>query len=240
MKNWHIVYLSFESGKTGRDYIGKHSTKNLLDGYLGSYKDLSFNPESKIILGYYKSAKAAITAEIQWQKVFRVVEDPKFANKSYQTSDGFDTTGYKFSDDHSKKLSEKVSGEGNPMFGRCGDLAPATKMRWYYDPVTKTECYLQSCPQGYLPGRPSMSDLEKVKVRLKDRVCASGPQNGMYGVDASGEKNGNCKIKKDQVPQIVSLTQSGQFTMKEIAAMYGVSYGTIRRVVNDPNYWCNR
>lgn len=228
MKNWHIVYLSFESRQTGRDYIGKHSTKNLHDGYLGSYHDLSFNPESRIILGYYKSAQAAVIAEIQWQRVFRVVENPQFANKSYQTSEGFDTTGYKFSDDHSKKLSEKVSGEGNPMFGRCGNLAPSTNMRWYYDPVTGNECYSQSCPQGYLPGRPSMSDPEKVYKRLKNRVCASG------------EKNGRCKLQKDQVPKIVSMKQSGQFTIRELATMYGVSYSTIRRVVNDPDYWCNR
>jgi hypothetical protein len=32
---------------------------------------------------------------MQWQKVFNVVEDPQFANRSFQTSKGFDTTGRK-------------------------------------------------------------------------------------------------------------------------------------------------
>lgn len=212
MKNWHVVYLSFESGQTGRDYIGKHSTKNLHDGYLGSYRDPSFSPDSRIILGYYKTAKAAVTAEIQWQKVFQVATDPQFSNQVYQTSSKFDA-------------------------GHLG---------WCYHPETNQEVYLEGCPEGYLLGRPSMKDPEKVEARLKNRVCASGPKNGMFGKtffnggSTAGEKNGRCKIQKDQVPKIVSMNQSGQFTIRELATMYGVSYSTIRRVVNDPNYWCNQ
>jgi hypothetical protein len=206
MTNWHIVYLSFESKQTGRDYIGKHTTKNLHDGYLGSYYDSLFSPDSRIILGYYKTAKAAVIAEIQWQKVFQVATDPQFANQVYQTSSKFD----------------------------------AGHLRWYYDPETNQEVYLESCPEGYLLGRPSMKDPEKVEARLKNRVCASGPKNGMYGKSNSGEKNGRCKIKKNQVPQILTMKQSKQFTVQEIATMFGVSPVTIRRVTNNPNYWCNR
>jgi hypothetical protein len=91
----HIVYLSYEEGKNGRSYIGKHSTLDLHDGYLGSYKDAEFSPVGKIVLGYYKSAESAIAAEIQWQRVFDVVQDSSFANRAFQTSTGWDTTGRK-------------------------------------------------------------------------------------------------------------------------------------------------
>jgi len=90
---WHIVYLSYESKPGGRNYIGKHSTENIYDRYLGSFSDSSFCPDSRIILGVFNSSESAVEAEIQWQRVFRVVSNPDFANKSYQTSNKFDTTG---------------------------------------------------------------------------------------------------------------------------------------------------
>jgi hypothetical protein len=88
-KMFHTVYLSFEDGTIGRDYIGKHSTENPYDEYLGSYKDSTFNPTGKIILEYAKTEEGAVEAEIRWQNVFKVAEDPQFANKSYQTSEKF-------------------------------------------------------------------------------------------------------------------------------------------------------
>jgi len=228
MKHWHIVYLSFESGKTGRDYIGKHSTLCINDGYLGSYRDLSFNPDSRIILGYYKSAQAAISAEIQWQRVFQVVEDPQFANKSYQTSTGFDTTGVTQSNEFKQNLSETHSGSGNPMFGRRGKLCPATYRQWWYNPATGDETFSMVCPRGYLPGRPSLGTKEEIAKRDKNRVRCPG------------EKNGRSRIKKDQVPLIISMKQSKQYTVSELSRMFGVSPATLYRVTNDPNYWCNR
>ena len=97
---FHTVYLSFEPD--GRDYIGKHSSEDPYDDYLGSYKDKSFDPTNKIILEYCKTEEGAVEAEIRWQRVFNVVEDPQFVNRSYQTSNKF-VTGFK--------------GEEHPLFG---------------------------------------------------------------------------------------------------------------------------
>jgi len=80
MGMYHTVYLSFE--EDGRDYIGKHSTNNPYDEYLGSFKDDTFNPTNKIILEYATTEEGAIKAEIRWQRVFNVVEDPQFVNRS--------------------------------------------------------------------------------------------------------------------------------------------------------------
>ena len=84
---FHTVYNSYETD--GRDYIGKHSTDDINDGYLGSFKDKTFEPNSKIIIAHAKTAEGALWLEIQFQKVFDVVEDPQFANRAYQTSTGF-------------------------------------------------------------------------------------------------------------------------------------------------------
>ena len=128
MQNWHIVYLSYESSRIGRQYIGKHSTTNLHDGYLGSYKDRTFSPDFRIILGYYKTEETAIRGEMQWQRVFQVAENDTFANQSYQTSAGFayrvDHKGKKNPmygkerPEHSRLMRERMSGENNPMYGK--------------------------------------------------------------------------------------------------------------------------
>ena len=92
---FHTVYLAYEEGPNGRNYIGKHSTDNPYDTYLGSSLDPTFHPVGKLILGVYKSAQAAVAAEIQWQRSLNVVSDSSYANQAYQTSKGYDTTGRK-------------------------------------------------------------------------------------------------------------------------------------------------
>ena len=90
---YHTVYNSYE--QNGRDYLGKHSTENPYDDYLGSFSDKTFQPEQKIILAYATSAEGAVWLEVMFQKVFGVVENDQFVNKSYQTSEKFhyDWTG---------------------------------------------------------------------------------------------------------------------------------------------------
>ena len=121
---FHTVYNSFESKPNGRDYIGKHSSPNPYDSYLGSYKDQDFDPDAKIVLAYSKTPEGAIWFEINFQRVFGVAENPGFANRSYQTSTGFDTTGRPHTPEYKKKRSERMLGKKNPMFGKSGPLAP--------------------------------------------------------------------------------------------------------------------
>lgn len=102
---FHTVYDSYENKISGRDYIGKHSSQNPYDNYLGSFVDDSFCPDSKIVLGYSKTAEGAVWMEIQWQRVLGVAEDPQFANKTYQTSEKFDCTGFKWSEDSKLRAS---------------------------------------------------------------------------------------------------------------------------------------
>jgi hypothetical protein len=99
---FHTVYDSFESRVGGRDYIGKHTTGDPYDDYRGSFKDESFDPDDKIVIGYSKTPEGAVWLEIQYQRAFKVAEDPQFANQSYQTSDKF-VTGF--------------AGERHPLYG---------------------------------------------------------------------------------------------------------------------------
>jgi hypothetical protein len=103
---FHTVYDSFEEVQGGRDYIGKHSSEDPYDTYLGSFVDDSFNPTGKIILGYSKTPEGAVWLEIQYQRAFGVAEDPQFANRVYQTSEKFDSTGLKWSEEAKQRSSQ--------------------------------------------------------------------------------------------------------------------------------------
>jgi hypothetical protein len=138
---YHYVYLSFEEHPHGKNYIGVHSTEDLYDGYLGSCKDKSFTPDAKIILQFFQSRESAVLGEIQWQHVFKVVEDNTYANRAYQTATKFDTSGstlwhnnegkhtmsYEWpgtgwvkgpSPENRKKRSERFSGPNHPQYGK--------------------------------------------------------------------------------------------------------------------------
>lgn len=86
---FHTVYNSWEDGPQGRDYVGKHSSENPYDSYLGSFKDKTFSPDNKIVIAYATTAEGAVWLEQRFQKVFNVVEDPQYANRSYQTDTKF-------------------------------------------------------------------------------------------------------------------------------------------------------
>jgi hypothetical protein len=101
---FYTVYGSFESKPNGRDYIGKHSTHDPYDDYRGSYTDESFDPDSKIVLGYANTPEAAIWLEMQYQRAFRVAENPQFANRAYQTSTGFTKEGIPLSEETKRKI----------------------------------------------------------------------------------------------------------------------------------------
>lgn len=138
---YHYVYLSFEEHAGGRNYIGVHSSNDLNDGYLGSYKDKTFAPTAKIILQFFRTRESAIRGEIQWQKTFTVAEDNTYANRAYQTDTKFDTSGgtlwYNMEGKHTvsherpgpewvkgpspelrKKRSERFSGPRHPLYGK--------------------------------------------------------------------------------------------------------------------------
>jgi hypothetical protein len=123
---FHTVYNSFESKPNGRDYIGKHGTDDPYDNYLGSFKDKTFNPDGKIVIAYATTPEGAIWLEMMFQKVFNVVEDPQFVNRSYQTSTGFyfNRAGILHTEEAKQKMSKTRGGEKNPMFGKTGDKHP--------------------------------------------------------------------------------------------------------------------
>jgi len=112
MKKHHYVYSSYE--EWGREYIGVRSCDCMPEEdtkYFGSFRDKTFFPTEKTILFVCETREEAMGIEIELHDFFDVAVNPQFANKSKQTSTGFDRTGLQ-------------SGEKNPMYGRIGENHP--------------------------------------------------------------------------------------------------------------------
>jgi len=177
---YHFVYLSFEEGPLGKTYIGKHSTKNLNDGYLGSYKDKKFNPVHKIILEHCKTSEGALLAEIRWHEVFNVAENEDFANRCCQTSTGFSTQGVSRSLDSIEKQSLAMLGvNAGSNSGRWG------KKWWVNADKTEELSSIKSPGAGWTLGRKPPN--EEIRKNISNGQLNRKGENPMFG--RTGDKN---------------------------------------------------
>lgn len=134
----YYVYYSYE--EWGRGYIGSKpsgcSCAPEDDPYFGSFKDKTFKPTHKIILGVYENPEDCIAAEVFLHSYFEVDVNPHFANLARQTSTGFVSlvktkehreniskglTGRKLSPESLAKRQRNrryASGEEHPYYGK--------------------------------------------------------------------------------------------------------------------------
>jgi hypothetical protein len=118
-KEYYYTYYSYE--EYGRGYLGSRGCNCPPEKdvkYFGSSKDKTFRPTQKIILkDDYATREEAYADEIILQEYYKVVENPHFANRSYQTSTGFSRKGMipcnkgkKMSEEQRQKLSASCKG----------------------------------------------------------------------------------------------------------------------------------
>jgi hypothetical protein len=107
----YYVYYSYE--EWGRGYIGSKPSGCLCDPledpYMGSFKDKTFKPTAKIILGVYNTPQDCINAEIILHEFFKVDINPHFANLARQTSTGF--VSLVKTKEHRENISKGLTGK---------------------------------------------------------------------------------------------------------------------------------
>jgi len=111
-KEYYYTYYSYE--EWGRGYFGSRKCCCLPEEdikYLGSSKDKTFKPKYKIILkDDYDTREEAYADEIILQEHYKVIENPHFANRAYQTS-----TKFYVSTEQAREFAKN-----NPRF--CGEI----------------------------------------------------------------------------------------------------------------------
>ena len=154
MKIYNYVYL-ITNNLNGKIYVGKHSTDNLNDGYMGSGKliKLAYNKYgienfTKQILQFAETEEELNDLEMFY------IKDLDAKAKGYNLTDGGEgTVGYKMSNEskqkisnfqkqqncpwkhnpHSEetkqKISESLKGEKNPFFGKHHSEETKQKLR---------------------------------------------------------------------------------------------------------------
>jgi len=118
-KEYYYTYYSYE--EWGRGYIGSRKCKCLPVkdiNYFGSFTDKTFKPTQKIILkDDYATREEAYADEIILQQYYKVVENPHFANKAYQTSTKFYVSGEQ-AREYGRKSAIKTKGKKPGMYGK--------------------------------------------------------------------------------------------------------------------------
>lgn len=130
-----VVYHTTYSGSLlPANYIGSTSLENFNSGYMGSvtskqYKDIwkaelteNINLFKSVIISMHSSRKEALEKENKIQKLFNVVSNPLFINKSYAQINGCH--------------GMNVKGKNNPMYNN-GHLIKGNRNGRYKKPVTK-------------------------------------------------------------------------------------------------------
>jgi len=201
MAKHHYVYRSYEEG--GKDYIGRRTCNCLPEEdirYFGSFKDKTFKPTGKVILFVCETPEEIAEIEIELHDFFDVAVNPQFANRSKQTSTGFDRTGVpkteeqkkaqseRMSEKHKKAYSERMSGENNPNYGipktEEWKKAQSEKMSGENNPnygIPKTEEWKKAQSEK-MSGRTLT---EEHKKKLSERM--SGENHPQFGVPHTEE-----------------------------------------------------
>jgi hypothetical protein len=187
---YHFVYLSFEEQEPYREYVGVHSTEDINDGYLGSFSDSLFSPTDKIILEFFSTREKSIIGEMRWQRQLKVKEDSKFANKSYQTSDCFDTSGsfWWYNPNNPTERVVSINGPENWVRGQGPLLSEKRKGK-----------------QGNMSGK---SHSEETKRRMSEN--RAGDKNGMFGKKHSTNSIQKMIDAKKDIPTNLTWWNDGE------------------------------
>ena len=212
-KEYYYTYYSYE--EWGKGYFGSRGCKCLPKEdvkYFGSFSDKNFNPTQKIILNDdYTTRKEAYADEIILQEYYKVVENPHFANRAYQTSTKF------YVPIEQAKENGKKAGNKNIETGHIIELG---KKKAKSHKENKTGIFGLSTEQKSENGKKGGAIAFEMKVGVHARTKEQMSEDGKKGGSISGKNNyengiGLVSITKEERKEIVSKTNSQKWMCLE-------------------------
>jgi len=188
---YYYTYYSYE--EWGRGYIGSRGCKCLPEedtNYLGSSKDKNFKPTYKIILkDDYATREEAYADEIILQEYYKVVENPHFVNRAYQTSTKF---SYR-----------PLHGENAPMFGKSHSEETKRKMSEIRKGVKHTKNHRENISKALMgKSRP-----EEVKQKVSNT-------RKMRNIGIGKKHSEKTKIKMSEIGKGMVFWNNGKINKK--------------------------
>lgn len=180
MKTYNYIYL-ITNNINGKIYIGKHSTDNLDDGYMGSGKLIKKAIQKYGIENFTKEYLAFCDTEdkLNWLEKF-YIKKCKAREVGYNLTEGGDgSLGRKLTEEHKRRISEANKGAKNHFYGvrRYGNNNPFYGKHHSEETKEKNR-------QAHL--NKKASEETKLKMSLSHQ-CNIGENNPFYGKHHSEE-----------------------------------------------------
>lgn len=233
---FHTVYLVVNL-INNKFYIGKHTTKNLNDNYLGSgsilnkainkygqdnfkkyyisfhnTEDEAYLEESKLLtkkfIKVYGKGKICYNCTIGGGKS---VDDLK---KSLNISKSL--KGKTFTEERKKKMSDDMLGENNKMYGKK------------HTKETKEKISNANKGNTFWLGKKHTKET-KEKISKAERN---------YIIDINGTNNPNNKISLDDCIEIYNLLKNSNLSQYKISEMFGVGASLVSCINNGSHWSC--
>ena len=170
-----------------------------------------------------------------------------YKNGYNSTIGGRGCSGYKFTEEAKKKMSEMNAGEKHPMYGKHPSEESKRRM-------SKAQTGLRTGEKNHMYGKHHSSETKK-KMSEAQIGSRMGKENPMYGKTHSletiqkikkantgllvGEKNPNATLTWKIVKEIRKKYATEKYSQKLLAKEYKISYVQTSRIINNKR-WIQR
>jgi hypothetical protein len=218
---YHFIYKT--SSPSGLYYYGRHTTKNINDGYLGSGNWIkSIKDKTKLkrdIILFCETQDELIEKEGDY--LIKFINNPKCMNFNERPSGFSSLNNPNKLLKGSKILSERIKGEKNGMYGKTHSEEYKNYLRTHksgknatFYGKTHTNEAKEKMRQSRLGKKFSQDTIEKLKARFP------------------GTTHPRSKLTEDEILKIYKLSWEGEMKQKDIGEMFGVKQGHVTKIKN--------
>lgn len=249
---WHYVYV-ITNNINGKRYVGKHSTNNLDDGYMGSGVTLKGSQKrygienfSKRIVNFFDTEDEAYAYEERYIARVDAVKNDRFYNVinggiGFGSGENHPYYGKTLSEETRQKMSEARKGKNNPNFGkpmseeqkRKISEAKSGENNYWYGRKHSEDTKRKMSEWQKDGNNPMLGKKHSEESRKRMSEAHRGEKNSMFGRTRS-EEDKRMQSEQKGTPHKATFPDGTwkMFTsLSAIAKHFNVSKATISKIV---------